>query len=210
MLLAHWTCNPAKMASMRPFGHRHSMELPGDAVSAHTSLAAAADAPEHCPNALAARLAASQAGMNVRLAHQIAIETTRHARPVRLFSLLLIPEHVWRGRHGKFLLHTLALNPYDPWNVLISPADAESAALVETPPPPAQDCPETLERCAELLAAARQRYADALDLTDWSNEFVSVEAARVACREEVHALAMALRDALLHVVEPPAPPAESD
>ena len=186
-------------SAMVTFGHRHSMELPGEARSAHVAATrAGAGHEEESVEALTRRLDASRAGMERRLAHQIETETARHATAVRLFNLLLIPERVWRGRHGKFLLHTLALNPYDPWNVLISPADAESAALCETPLPPAQDRPETLERCNALLAAARQRYADALDLTDWENDFGNVEKARLAGREEVHALAMELRDAFVH------------
>ena len=184
---------------MVTFGHRHSMELPGEARSAHAAATpVGALSEEESIEALTQRLDASRAGMERRLAHQVEAETARHATPVRLFNLLLITEKVWRGRHGKFLLHTLALNPYDPWNVLISPADAESAALAETPLPPAQDCPETLERCNALLAAARGRYADALDLTDWENDFTNVEKARVAGREEVHALAMTLRDLFVH------------
>ena len=185
---------------MVTFGHRHSMELPSEAASAHTATTPrGAVSDDDSIEALKRRLDASHKGMEVRLARQIEAETERHRTPVRLFALLLIPERVWRGRHGKFLLHTLALNPYDPWNVLISPADAQSAALVETPLPPAQDDPATMEKCNALLAAARRRYADALDMTDWENDFGNVEKARLSGREEVHALAMALRDSFVHL-----------
>lgn len=186
-------------AAMVTFGHRHSMELPDEAPSAHAAAAAHGGLGEDDSiEALTLRLDASREGMERRLAHQIEVETKRHAQPVRLFSLMLIPDPVWRGRHGKFLLHTLALNPYDPWNVLIAPSDAESAALVEAPTPPSVELRSTLARCNELLAAARQRYADALDLTDWANDFSNVEKARLAGREEVHALAMELREQFAH------------
>lgn len=185
---------------MVPFGHRHSMELPQEARSAHAATTPlGALGVDDSIEALTHRLDASRAGMETRLRHQLDAETARHGPNVHLFNLLLIPERVWRGRHGKFLLHTLALNPYDPWNVLISPADAESAVLCETPEPPHLER-ETLERCNGLIAAARQRYADALDLTDWVNDFSNVEKARIAGREEVHALAMELRDQFVHFV----------
>jgi hypothetical protein len=185
---------------MVTFGHRHSMELPSEATSAHRATTPrGAVSEDDSIEALTRRLDASRKGMEHRLARQIEAETARHHAPVRLFPLLLIPERIWRARHGKFLLHTLALNPYDPWNVLISPADAQSAALVETPLPPAQDDPVTLEKCNALLTAARRRYADALDMTDWENDFGNVEKARLAGRAEVHALAMALRDSFVHV-----------
>ena len=187
---------------MVAFGHRHSMELPAEHRSAHEAGAAhekVFDASGREALAeLARRLDASRAAMEQRLAHHVEAETARHGEPVHLVSRLLIPERVWRGRHGKFLLHTLALAPYDAWNVLISPADARSAALTETPEPPAADEADAIEICNEKIAEARQRYADALDLTDWSNDHKEVERMRLQGRDAMHDLAMALRDSLLH------------
>lgn len=186
---------------MVTFGHRHSMELPEEARSAHVAATpSGAVGDDDSIEALTFRLDASRLNMERRLAHQIEVETKRHSQPINLVSLLLIPDRIWRGRHGKFLLHTLSLNPYDAWNVLIAPGDAESAVLVEAPEPPACDA-DAAARCNDVLAAARQRYADALDLTDWANDFSNVEKARVAAREDVHTLAMELRERFAHPAE---------
>jgi hypothetical protein len=72
----------------------------------------------------------------------------------------LIPAQVWKGPHADFLLHRLDMIPDAPWNVLLLPADAQSAELLDMHEHPGILPCEYL-RSAENMIAAIARELDA-------------------------------------------------
>jgi hypothetical protein len=158
------------------------------------------------PVELEARLTASRRDMERRLDRARADARMKYGRDVRLKPHLLLPEKVWRGRYGKFLLHALTLNPYDPWNVEMLPADGASAAVCSAPMAPSPDDPTLLARCAEVITAARAALVEAQEQVEWTNDYTDVHAALAAAVVAVKTLAYELRVELVGEpeIEPPA------
>jgi hypothetical protein len=78
----------------------------------------------------------------------------------RVKPMYLIPAEVWKGPHADFLLHRLDMIPDAPWNVVLLPADAHSAAVLDINEHPGILPCEYL-RSAENMIAAIARELDA-------------------------------------------------
>jgi len=72
-----------------------------------------------------------------------------------LGALHLLPPGLWRTRFGSFLLHTLDLSPYRPWNTILLPIDERGRQALGLPLLPKsldEDVPENLEIMIEVVA----------------------------------------------------------
>lgn len=153
------------------FGRRVERAAPATGEAGGVALAPEPEIP------LAERLAASRAAMDRRQARLEAAVAEKAGRRIRLKPLLLIPEPCWRGRYGRFLLHGLSLNPYDPWNVALLPFHPADAGVIEAPLHPGDPGPQETQAANDLLAQLRQDYAEAYEQMDWTADRSEVGAA---------------------------------
>lgn len=83
-------------------------------------------------NAAEARMAQAQLAMEVRIKRENAETQLSHAG-CSLAPFYIFTQPVWEGPHGRLLSETLALTPYDVWNVRLLAADGKSAAALNLP-----------------------------------------------------------------------------
>lgn len=191
------------------FGRREAAaSAPGGAAFAQLAPARAAAVAVPAPppvdepperealRALAQRLDLSRSALDRRLVRveNKALEAT--GRRHRLRPLLIIPEPTWRGRHGRFLLHALQLNPYDEWNVAILPADHAGAAALDLPRHPGADIVNH-HIATDAIGRFKQGYVESFEIADWTADRSDIERGREEAIERTKQYALECLDAWL-------------
>ena len=162
--------------------------------------------PGDAARLLAARLDASRAALDHRLARLTREATEKTGRRISLKPLMLIPEPCWRGRYGKFLLQALELSPYDPWNVAALPALPADAVAIEAPPHPGDPTPQDVHAVNATIAEIKRGYHEGREQMEWTNDPADLVAAHQRAVDQVRGLAADRLTALYPQVEEDAAP----
>jgi hypothetical protein len=102
---------------------------------------------------------------------QLQAKALANGHDIRLRAFWLIQDSCWNGEIGGFLIGHLGLNPYDEWNTVILPADAESSAILDMPIHPGGDIPAFAKAQTEVIVSLRDRLRAAHEDVQRTHEF---------------------------------------
>jgi hypothetical protein len=108
---------------------------------------------------------------------------------MRAFSLL--PDPCWNGELGHLLMMRLELFPYDDWNMIFLPADAETAAALDLPLHPSGNVPAFVAKAERFLSDADARLRAAHEEASRTHEFGKFNDDLEEIRDKVKGLARA-------------------
>jgi hypothetical protein len=84
-----------------------------------------------------------------------ALRRVRSTMPsAQILPFFLVPDSVWNGPGGVFLMGHLNLFPYDAWNVVYLAGDERTAMVLDLAPHPGKDVPAFVKASEEFVTAA--------------------------------------------------------
>ncbi|MEZ5961610.1 MAG: hypothetical protein R3C30_14480 [Hyphomonadaceae bacterium] len=107
------------------------------------------------PNASSLNAAVERSRAAHETAYAEAVQRVRSTMPsAEIRPFFLIPDAVWNGPGGVFLMTTLELYPFDAWNVVYLAADERTALVLDLAPHPGKDVPAFVRASQEFVATA--------------------------------------------------------
>lgn len=129
-----------------------------------------------------------------KAAHQAAyaeaqrrVQSTLIDAQIRPF--FLIPDAVWNGATGAWLMGVLELMPYDSWNVAYLAADERTALTLDLALHPNGDVPAFVQTAQEFMAKAQAHMEHVRRAVEQSGDFAVFSSALDDARARVEALA---------------------
>lgn len=98
----------------------------------------------------------------------VVAKVNAHMPGVSVAPWAIIPWSVWEGLNAEFLIKT-DFCPSSPWNNMLLPADAESAAVLGLPEHPRATQPGLAENLMRMVDALRIEYRD-----EWDRDFAAI------------------------------------
>ena len=89
----------------------------------------------------------------------------------RMRGFSLLPDPCWNGELGQLLMMRLDLFPYDDWNMIFLPADAETAAALDKPIQPNGNEPDFVAKAELFLRDAEAHLRAAHDEATRTQDF---------------------------------------
>lgn len=144
-----------------------------------------------------------------------------------LRPFFLIPDPVWNGEAGTFLMTSLDLYPYDDWNVVFLAADDRTALVMDIALHPNGNVPAFVSASEKFMTDARARMHRATEEAELTANYAAFHDAREDMQLRVKGLAMSFARTLIDAwekqkhpdarspfaadpVQPPAPPSNED
>lgn len=143
------------------------------------------------PNAasISAAIERSKAAHDVALAEaEKRVRSTLPSAQIRPF--FLVPDAVWNGPGGTFLMTTLELYPYDAWNVIYLAADERTAIVLDLAPHPGKDVPAFVQASQEFMTTAMAHMEKVRVQVERTQKWAAFIEAQDDVRERVKAMAM--------------------
>lgn len=143
------------------------------------------------PNAasLNAAIERSKAAHDVALAEaEKRVRSTLPSAQIRPF--FLVPDAVWNGPGGTFLMTTLELYPYDAWNVIYLAADERTALVLDLAPHPGKDVPAFVQASLEFMTTAMAHMEKVRGQVERTQKWAAFSEAQDDMRERVKAMAL--------------------
>ena len=116
------------------------------------------------------------------------VRSTMPSAEIRPF--FLIPDGVWNGPGGTFLMTTLELYPYDAWNVIYLAADERTAMVLDLAPHPGRDVPAFVQASQEFMATAMAHMEKVRQQVERTQKWAAFGDAQDDLRGRVKAMAM--------------------
>jgi hypothetical protein len=168
----------------------------------HAPAGSAGDHITAAPSAASinAALQEGKSRLEERLASATA--TARPALPdAQLRPFLLIPDTIWASELGTFLMSSLALFPYDDWNVVFLAADQATATAMDIALHPNGEAPTFVSAAEKLLDEVRAHMKRAGDEVEVTADYAAFQNIREDAQLRVKGLAMAFARTLIEAWE---------
>lgn len=116
------------------------------------------------------------------------VRSTMPSAEIRPF--FLIPDAVWNGPGGVFLMTTLELYPYDAWNVIYLAADERTALVLDLAPHPGKDVPAFVQASQQFMTTAMAHMEKVRGQVERTEKWAAFGEAQNDMRERVKAMAL--------------------
>ena len=119
----------------------------------------------------------------------------------QLRPFFLIPDPIWNGESGTFLMTSLDLYPYDDWNVVFLAGDERTAIVMDIALHPSGNVPTFVTAAEKFMPNARAAMKRATDEAELTSNFAAFAEAREDVQLRVKGLAMSFARALIEAWE---------
>lgn len=143
------------------------------------------------PNAASLSAAIQRSKAAHETAYSEAVQRVRSTMPsAEIRPFFLIPDAVWNGPGGTFLMTTLELYPYDAWNVIYLAADERTAVVLDLAPHPGEDVPAFVQASQEFMATAMAHIEKVRQQVERTQKWAAFTEAQDDLRDRVKAMAL--------------------
>lgn len=118
-----------------------------------------------------------------------------------LRPFFLIPDPIWNGENGTFLMTSLDLYPYDDWNVVFLAGDQRTAIVMDIALHPNGNVPAFVTAAEKFMINARAAMKRATEEAELTSNFAAFAEAREDVQLRVKSLAMSFARALIDAWE---------
>lgn len=143
------------------------------------------------PNASSLNAAIDRSRAAHEIAYAEAVQRVRSTMPsAEIRPFFLVPDAVWNGPGGAFLMATLELYPYDAWNVVYLAADERTALVLDLAPHPGKDVPAFVQASQEFMTSAMAHMEKVRTQVERTQKWGAFGDAQDDLRDRVKAMAM--------------------
>lgn len=114
-----------------------------------------------------------------------------------LRPFFLIPDPIWNGENGTFLMASLDLYPYDDWNIVFLAGDERTAIVMDIALHPSGNLPAFVAAAEKFMINARAAMKRATEEAELTADFAAFAEAREDAQLRVKGLAMSFARALI-------------
>lgn len=143
------------------------------------------------PNGASLNAAIERSKAAHETAYAEAVKRVRSTMPsAEIRPFFLIPDAVWNGPGGVFLMTTLELYPYDAWNVIYLAADERTAMVLDLAPHPGKDVPAFVKASQEFMTTAMAHMDKVRDQVERTQKWAAFSDAQDDLRDRVKGIAL--------------------